>query len=209
MCIICISPTKIKQPSDKTLKTMFLGNPHGAGYMYAREGQVHIRKGFMDIASFLEAVHEERFTKKDSVVYHFRISTQAGVNPAMTHPFPLSNRLQHMRLLRFDCRCGIAHNGTIRLTADPTNVRYSDTALFIAHHLSQIIRDPSDLQNFMLLDYIGRLAQSKLVMMDGDGYIATIGHFIEDSGLLYSNGSYQVTDLSRQGNRFCDKTAFR
>ncbi len=91
MCIICISKSGVQQPIDTTLRAMFRRNPHGAGYMYARDGKVTIHKGFMNIEDFLSAVHAERFTPQDSVVYHFRISTQAGVNAAMTHPFPLSN----------------------------------------------------------------------------------------------------------------------
>ena len=91
---------------------------HGAGYMFARDGRVQIHKGFMDVDSFLDAIRGEHFTAKDSVVYHFRISTQAGVNPEMTHPFPLSNRLSYMKALDVECRCGVAHNGIIRLTSD-------------------------------------------------------------------------------------------
>ena len=99
MCIICVSPAGVRQPSFKTICTMFRNNPHGAGYMFARDGKVHISKGYMDIDSFLEAMRCEHFTKKDAVVYHFRISTQAGVNPQMTHPFPLSNQLEYMKAL--------------------------------------------------------------------------------------------------------------
>ena len=136
MCIICVSPRKVRQPSLATIKTMFLRNPHGAGYMFARDGIVHISKGYMDVESYIEALRREHFTAKDAVVYHFRISTQAGVNPAMTHPFPLSNKLAHMKALDVECRCGVAHNGIIRLTTDPANKEYSDTALFIADYLS-------------------------------------------------------------------------
>ena len=124
MCIICVSPARTRQPSISQIKMMFQSNPHGAGYMYAREGSVHIHKGFMDIDSFLSAVKAEHFTAKDSVVYHFRISTQAGVNPEMTHPFPLSNRLPHMKALDVECPCGVAHNGIIRLTSDPTQTAF-------------------------------------------------------------------------------------
>lgn len=92
MCIICVSKSGVQQPTDSTIRAMFRRNPHGAGYMYARDGKVTIHKGFMNIEDFLSAVHTERFTPQDSVVYHFRISTQAGVNAAMTHPFPLSNQ---------------------------------------------------------------------------------------------------------------------
>lgn len=58
----------------------------------------------MNIGDFLAAVHAEQFTPQDSVVYHFRISTQAGVNAPMTHPFPLSNQLRMMRSLDLPLR---------------------------------------------------------------------------------------------------------
>ena len=147
MCIICVSKSGVQQPTDTTLRAMFRRNPHGAGYMYARDGKVTIHKGFMSIEDFLSAVHTERFTPQDSVVYHFRISTQAGVNAAMTHPFPLSNQPRMMRALDLTCRCGIAHNGVIRLTSDPDNKRYSDTAIFITDYLSRIIRRKTDLKD--------------------------------------------------------------
>ena len=191
MCIICVSPAKTRQPSISQIKTMFMNNPHGAGYMFAREGRVHIHKGFMDIDSFLSAVKAEHFTAKDSVVYHFRISTQAGVNPEMTHPFPLSNRLPIMKALDVECPCGVAHNGIIRLTSDTSQREYSDTALFITRYMAQMVHGLDDLKDAQLLNRIERLAGSKLAIMDGSGYIATIGQFINERGLLFSNDSYQ------------------
>ena len=191
MCIICVSPARTRQPSISQIKTMFMNNPHGAGYMFAREGRVHIHKGFMDIDSFLSAVKAEHFTAKDSVVYHFRISTQAGVNPEMTHPFPLSNRLPIMKALDVECPCGVAHNGIIRLTSDTSQREYSDTALFITRYMAQMVHGLDDLKDAQLLNRIERLAGSKLAIMDGSGYIATIGQFINERGLLFSNDSYQ------------------
>ena len=164
MCIICVSKSGVRQPSDITLRAMFRRNPHGAGYMYARDGKVTIHKGFMNIEDFLAAVHAEQFTPQDSVVYHFRISTQAGVNAPMTHPFPLSNQPRMMRALDLTCRCGIAHNGVIRLTSDPDNKRYSDTAIFITDYLSKIIRKKADLRDPITLELIWQLAKSKFAM---------------------------------------------
>ena len=92
MCIICVSRSGVRQPSEAVIRAMFNHNPHGAGYMFARDGWVTIHKGFMNLDDYLQAIREEHFTANDSVVYHFRISTQAGVSPEMTHPFPLSNR---------------------------------------------------------------------------------------------------------------------
>ena len=190
MCIICVSPKGIRQPDDATVRTMFVRNPHGAGYMYARDGRVIIHKGFMNMTEYLDAVHSEDFTAQDSVVYHFRISTQAGVGPAMTHPFPLSNQRRMMRKLDLSCRIGIAHNGIIRLTSDPNDREYSDTAIFITDYLSAMIRGPRDLRNRKLLDYIELLAGSKFALMDGSGYVATIGKYVNMNGLLFSNTSF-------------------
>ena len=203
MCIICVSKSGVRQPNDAALRAMFQSNPHGAGYMYARRGKVIIHKGFMNLGDFLRAVHNEHFTAEDSVAYHFRISTQAGVSPEMTHPFPLSNQPARMRTLDLTCCCGIAHNGIIRLTADPENKRYSDTAIFITDYLAHMIHKASDLRNQALLDYIYTLSQSKFAIMDGGGYVATVGEFIDDHGLLYSNDSYKGPALKLGFDRKC------
>ena len=203
MCIICVSKSDIRQPSDATLRAMFQSNPHGAGYMYAWGGKVIIHKGFMNSKEYINAIHNERFTAEDSVVYHFRISTQAGVNPAMTHPFPLSNQPARMRALDLSCRCGVAHNGIIRMTTDPTNKRFSDTAIFITDYLSTIIQKPADLRNQALLDYIYSMARSKFAIMDGGGYVATVGEFIDDNGLLFSNNSYKECTIKFSFDHKC------
>ena len=190
MCIICASPKGVKQPDEYTIRTMFARNPHGAGYMFARDGKVTISKGYMNIDDFLFAIASEDFTDSDPVVYHFRISTQAGVNPAMTHPFPLSNRRAHMKALDVICRCGVAHNGIIKLTSDPNQKEYSDTAIFITDYLAKMVRNPKDLHNPEVMREVWNLAQSKFAILDGTGYIATVGHFINIDGIRYSNGSF-------------------
>ena len=187
MCVICVSPKGVRQPSRDEIHRMFLFNPDGAGYMYARNGEVYIHKGFMNEQEFLLALRSEHFTAKDPVVYHFRISTQAGVNPSMTHPFPLSNRREVMKALDLVCGCGIAHNGVIRLTSDKSQKEYSDTALFIADYMSRIVEGPADLKNPEILNVIECLIDSKMAILDGSGYIATVGQFHNDHGMLFSN----------------------
>lgn len=190
MCIICVSKSGVRQPGEATIRAMFLRNPHGAGYMVARGGRVQIHKGFMNLDDYLRAIRTEHFTASDSVVYHFRISTQAGVNPEMTHPFPLSNQPARLRRLDLHCRIGVAHNGIIHLTSDPDNDQYSDTAIFITQYLSRLIRSRADLRDQHLLDEIFQIAQSKFAIMDGGGYVATVGEFVNDRGLLFSNHTY-------------------
>lgn len=97
-----------------------------------------------------------------------------------------------MLALDLTCRCGIAHNGIIQLTSDPTNTQYSDTAVFITDYLAHMIRKPADLRNQKLLDQIYHLAHSKFAIMDASGFVATVGEFMNDQGILYSNNSYET-----------------
>ena len=108
-------------------------------------------------------------------------------------PFPLSNQREVMKALDVHCGVGIAHNGIIRLTSDPDEKEYSDTAIFIADYLSQIIGSPSDLHDPDVLETIRCLIGSKMAILDGSGYIATVGQFFNERGLLYSNLYHRST----------------
>ena len=191
MCIIAASKAGIRQPTMGQLRNMFENNPHGAGYMFARDGKVTIHKGFMVWEDFEKAVKAERFTAKDPVVYHFRISTQAGVNPEMTHPFPLTTELVNCEKLDLMCQVGIAHNGIIRMTSDARETTFSDTALFITQYMSKLIRNQADIADPAVLTMIEYMTNSKWALLDGlTGEIVIVGHFINERGLLFSNATY-------------------
>lgn len=190
MCIICVSPKGVPQPTTTQIRTMFERNPHGAGYMVARNNQVEIHKGFMHLDDFLKQLQHENFTEDDPVVYHFRISTQAGVSPEMTHPFPLTSDLSMLEKLDLYCACGVAHNGVISMTSG-SNPRYSDTALFVSRYMTRIVRRRSNLQDPAVLDILAELTRSRLAIMDRTGDIAIVGRFItETNGLQFSNFTY-------------------
>ena len=192
MCIIAVSKKGVRQPSRKQLENMYINNPDGAGYMYAHDGKVRIHKGFMTWEEFRYAVKSEHFTANDSVVYHFRISTQAGVNPQMTHPFPLTGNINRCENLDLDCPIGIAHNGVIHMTSDIKETRFSDTAIFIAEYMTKLIRKHADITDAAVLDMIYHLTNSKWAIMDGStGDIVTVGKFVNCKGLLFSNESYK------------------
>lgn len=206
MCIICCSAAGVRQPDEATLRQMFNHNSHGAGYMFARDGKVTISKGFMEWGEFIRAVRYEKFTEETPVVYHFRISTQAGVQPAMTQPFPLTTNIADCRKLDLTCGAGVAHNGVVRLTSDFAERRYSDTAHFIAEFLCYLVRNRDDLNNPQIHDAIERMTSSKWALMDASGDIATIGDFIRDDGLLFSNHTYKPVDYIDRGGQ---RTLFR
>jgi predicted glutamine amidotransferase len=191
MCIIAVSRQGVKQPTLEQLRRMYNRNPDGAGYMFARGGKVYIHKGFMTFEDFSRNIKQEHFTKADPVVYHFRISTQAGVSPEMTHPFPLTPYIEDCEYLDCSCDIGVAHNGIIRMTSCANN-RYSDTALFITRYMSKLIRDRNDISDSAIKIMIDQLTNSKWAIMDGiTGDIATVGDFYDEDGLLFSNSGYR------------------
>jgi len=200
MCVIAVSPKGIRQPTIDQFQEMFDHNPDGAGYMYARDGRVTIHKGFMDWTDFIKAVSREHFGKNDPVVYHFRISTQAGINPEMTHPFPLTSKRELCEKLDLACPVGIAHNGIIRMTSDVKETRFSDTVLFITSYMTKLIRNRSDITDQAVIEMIDHLTNSKWAIMDGfTGNIVTVGHFIDMNGLLFSNTSFLPRKTFWQG----------
>lgn len=196
MCIIAYKPAGVDFPPKKTLKTCFENNPDGAGLMFADGGAVTIKKGFMTFAAFWKALRGVREKHGDAPAYvmHFRISTQGGVNPPCTHPFPLSREMDDLRRLETRAKIGVAHNGIITLTSAGWNkkIEYSDTMLFITRFLSLIIKSPEYYKDADTLKLIERLAESRLAILDGAGHCETIGAgWIEEAGVFYSNSTYK------------------
>lgn len=193
MCVICVSNKGVRQPNESELKEMFKRNPDGAGYMFVNEdGKVEIHKGFMTFDDFMMNVSYEDFTDDDVVIYHFRISTQGGVNPYMCHPFPLTKNIKQTKALDVICPVGITHNGIIPLTTNHNDHEYSDTAHFIAEYMTKVVHKPNDLKDAHIQRILSELAKSKLAILDGNGNVTIIGDFIhETSGLLFSNSTYK------------------
>ena len=190
MCVICVSEKGVKQPNKALIETMFRENPHGAGYMVAENGKVRISKGYMKFDQFWNALRMENFGKDDVVVYHFRISTQAGVKQTMTQPFPLTDDLENTKVLDCIADLGIAHNGIIQATTDKNDKVYSDTARFIVEYLSDLVTGPKTLTP-EFLDLLEEFTRSRMVFLDGKGRVFYSGQFIEDcGGLKFSNYSY-------------------
>ena len=191
MCIICVSKKGVRQPNETEIRTMFSRNPHGAGYMVAEPNGVRIEKGFMTVKELLHALRQENFTPDDVVVYHFRISTQAGVCEEMTQPFPLCENIELLKCWHSVCDCGIAHNGIIPCTTFYDETEYSDTALFVSFYLTELVKGNADLKDQKVLDKIEKMIHSKMVLLDKTGYIAIIGNFVEHDGLLFSNYTFE------------------
>ena len=190
MCVICVSRKGVGQPSEEAIRNMFNNNRHGAGYMFCKDGQVVIRKGFPSVEDYLQSLEDEKFGPEDLVIYHFRISTQAR-RYEMTQPFPLTN--DEIRLQAWDdvASFGVAHNGIIAKTSNG-NPLFSDTALYIRDYLYPRIKSDKDITSALLDQIQAETGSSKIAILSGSGKFYLTGQWIYDRGLLYSNDSYQT-----------------
>ena len=197
MCVICYKPAGVDFPEVEALQNCFDTNSDGAGYMYAYKGKVYIRKGLMTFKGFKDSIDDldpRIDRKKTPFVFHFRISTQAGIRKDCCHPYPLSKDMDELRKLKTMADFGIAHNGIISLTSEystkgktPT---YNDTMKFITDYLTLIIHDRYYYKNRDTISLIEKLAESKLAILDGTGHCELIGKFIKYKDCWYSNDSY-------------------
>lgn len=206
MCIIVYKPMGEQFPKKETLKTCFTNNPDGAGYMYAYKDRVYIHKGFKTFNAFYDSLQKSRKAIGDIVPYvmHFRISTQAGVRPDCTHPFPLSKSMDDMRRLDVSCGIGIAHNGVISLTSHGYNktITYSDTMEFVTDYLALIIKTRTYYKDADTLALIKKLCGSKLAILDGTGHCELIGAFEQSGGVWFSNSTYNTPKYTSYTGRY-------
>ena len=192
MCIIAAKPAGVKMPSEDTIHNMWTRNSDGAGLMYTREGKVRIEKGFMDEESFVKRIREldEMYTlDRISVVMHFRITTHGGTKPENCHPFPITDSIGILRKLVVDTPMGIAHNGIINIIP---RKGISDTMEYIATQLAPLYRAVPDFyKNKDLMQLVSNAVDSRMAFLLPSGEIYTLGEFIEDEGIMYSNTSYK------------------
>lgn len=201
MCVIVYKPTKIKLPTEDTLKQCFKTNSDGAGYMLPLNNKVIIRKGFMTFNDFYNDF--QSFTKDNNIdvvntpiVFHFRITTQGGVQKELCHPYPIADNYEDMRKLAHESNIALAHNGIISLTSSfGKNLKYNDTMTFIRDYASIIIDNDlffgTKKNKCLLLERL--IGSSKLAIMNKLGYVKLIGDFKQVNGIYYSNLNHTYT----------------
>lgn len=189
MCIIVAKPQGVEMPSYRILSNCFDTNSDGAGFMIANGKTVSIKKGFMDWNSFVEAIEKAGDLTERSVVMHFRIATHGDVQPGCCHPFPVTDDKAKLSARFTESRVAVAHNGII--SGMKTDKNTSDTMAYISSVIAPIRRMSEDfMHNDNALDIMEATVGSKLCFLDNSGDIVTIGQFIEDDGVFYSNTSY-------------------
>lgn len=195
MCIIAIKPAGVKMPAASTIENMWHNNSDGAGLMYAKAGTVHVEKGFMTLKKFktaLKRLEKNIDVLNTPIVMHFRITTHGGTSPGNTHPFPVVEKLPLLQMTKSKAPLAVAHNGIIDIK--PSQKDISDTMEYVITQLAPLYQLKKDFYKHEAgKKLIYNAIKSKMAIMDGNGYIATIGDFIKDKdGMLYSNTSYKA-----------------
>jgi len=192
MCVIVAKPSGIKMPTEDQITDMWYTNPDGAGFMYEKNGTVFIRKGFMHLQDFLDAI--DQLGKKNDLqelplVMHFRITTHGGTRPENCHPFPITDSVGVLTKLDSKTKLGVAHNGIIPITPRKD---ISDTMEYILTQLAPLHRAvPRFYANKDLMEMVYNAVHSKLAFLTDKGEIFTVGDFQERDGILYSNLNHE------------------
>lgn len=187
MCIIIVKPGCSDVPAKDILEKCNESNKDGAGYMYARGGQVVISKGFFNLDQMCQEI-EDRGIADLPMVLHFRIHTHGGVKQGLCHPFPLSKKKAQLNRLDTTCNMGIAHNGIFTIK---TKGGESDTQAFVRMmvHSPTLLTDKEHPSYPLLSEFIGC---SRVAVLTAEGEIVRHGtNWTYDGGCWYSNSSYK------------------
>lgn len=179
MCIIVYRPVGEVFPSDEVLAHCWSVNPHGAGFMYAKEGKLVIEKGFMTLEAFMFAYIT--IPEAVSAVLHFRIGTHGANTPENTHPWPVIHTSESVSL-------AMVHNGVLAGYGDR---EYSDSRDFAENLAPLGVNGPFHPNVKRLIQ--GNIGHSKLVFMRNDGRVEI---FNKDQGVMnggcwFSNSNFR------------------
>ena len=177
MCI-AIMKSENKKINKKTLQRCYDANPDGAGFMYAKDKKLTVKKGYFTFKDFYKEYkpHEDK-----QVLLHFRIKTHGPIDKNNCHPFLVNSGL------------GFIHNGII---SGYGNNKKSDTIEFNEAILQKIVAKHGN--NSLFDDPMVELIEnvigySKLVFLDrhGNYKIMNENKGSWDNGIWYSNTSYK------------------
>jgi hypothetical protein len=177
MCIAIYKPED-KLIDRETLERCYNSNPDGAGYMFHKNNQLYVKKGFFEFSDFWKSYKRDQ--KKECVI-HFRIKTHGQINKDNCHPYLVNDKF------------AFVHNGIISGYSDTDK---SDTWLFNEDVIQPFVNKWGNLGLFedpvkKLIE--SRIGYSKLIFMDNEGNTKIFNEDKGswDDGVWYSNGSYK------------------
>lgn len=189
MCIIAYAKNGVKI-EENVIRTMFEGNPDGAGVMWKPldGGNIEIRKGFMDVESLLKAWNKIPVECERAI--HCRIATSGKISKGCCHPFPVRPKTDMMKKAVDKCYMALMHNGVISQCTPKSGMKAtcSDTMVFAAKYLYPLQKQ---IDKECIQDLLESFAASRLLIMRANAPTIMLGNWVEDKGVYYSNTSYK------------------
>lgn len=189
MCIIAYAKNGVKI-EENVIRTMFEGNPDGAGVMWKplNGGNIEIRKGFMDVESLLKAWNKIPVECEKAI--HCRIATSGKISKGCCHPFPVRPKTDMMKKAVDKCYMALMHNGVISQCTPKSGMKAtcSDTMVFAAKYLYPLQKQ---IDKKCIQDLLESFAASRLLIMRANAPTIMLGNWVEDKGVYYSNTSYK------------------
>lgn len=189
MCIIAYVP-KCENVSEETIRTMFDGNPDGAGLMWKLDDKspVQIRKGFMKVDDLIKAYNEIPTDCERAI--HCRIATAGKISVACCHPFPIRAKVSAMKNDTDKAELALMHNGVISYANPSKGLKadYSDSMNFAAKFLYPL-RYQLDKECVQTL--IEESTPSRFLIMRQGAETIMLGNWGCENGVYYSNDSYK------------------
>jgi len=183
MCLLLTKPAGVTIPK-RYLKNSFANNSHGAGFVYAKDNQLFMQKGFTSFRDFWKNYREHM---KHPAIVHFRWASVGSKVPNNCHPFFVDTDL------------AFAHNGTLKtLKTEGDN---SDTRQF-NYDVLRVLRsqDNNFLQKYhyrFLLE--GSIGSSKMAFITKEGKITILNKNLgeDHENVWYSNKDYSKKAVAR------------
>lgn len=193
MCIIAFC--KAHKLTTEQMVNCWNNNADGAGVAWVEDGKVHVHKGFMDLDSF--ARFYETLPTIPHVV-HFRVGTSGGNVPGLTHPFLVSTE-SPLKAEYVGTTPVLFHNGIVSSWREMSRQYYVRT-------LEKVPEGPfSDTRALaVILNTIGLNALSfidgKYVVVSPKGFEVYGDGFVEEDGILFSNGTFRYSSSYKKGS---------
>ena len=171
MCVIIYKPKAVPIKA-KTVEDAWDQNPHGAGFAarVGKNGNWVIRKGFMKLEDFKEAVLGYQFNE---MLLHFRIATHGAINAENTHPFYHEEGESSV----------LFHNGIL---SDFGSKELSDSRDFFIRVVSKL----EDEVACHVLNMAAKTNSSKFALIGHSGRVFLAGDWSKHEGLDVSNTNF-------------------
>jgi len=179
----------VYKPSNKVLSRNILihafeQNDDGAGFAYAKNNRLIVRKGFTNFKSFWNAFNQVQ--QDNPAVIHFRRASSGSKNAENCHPFAINKNV-----------C-VAHNGVLEDWIPTKENDRSDTRWFVQVILQPMLKELPEAYlsttfQFLLEKAIGN--GNKLIFLDSKGQHAIIRKHagVTVKGCWFSNESYKTS----------------